>query len=145
MYRIITRFLAILAVMALFMSVLFPTLATAGDVPTRTTVTNVTSTAATWTVPNFGNGQLLEICLYDTTPGAAATCTVKQVVAVTSTRSLTNTLFTMIAASNTKTLTSQVNATNGPLARLVPGDILQFIMTGSDTGQISLTRNVSTP
>jgi hypothetical protein len=88
---------------------------------------------------------LLEICLYDTTPNAAATCTVKQVVAVTSTRSLTNTLFTMVASSNTKTLTAQVDATNGPLARLVPGDILQFIMTGSDTGQVSLTRNVSTP
>ena len=145
MYHIITRFLTILAVMALFMSVFFTPLATAGDVPTRTTVANATSTAATWTVPAFGNGQLLELCLYDTTPGAAATCTVKQVVAVTSTRSLTNTLFTMIAASNTKTLTSQVNATNGPLARLVPGDILQFIMTGSDTGQVSITRNVSTP
>jgi len=136
MYRLLT----VLAVMALFTS-----LATAGDVPTRTTVANATSTAATWTVPNFNNGQLLEICLYDTTPNAAATCTVKQVVAVTSTRSLTNTLFTMIAASNTKTLTSQVNATNGPLARLVPGDILQFVMTGSDTGQVSLTRNVSSP
>jgi hypothetical protein len=136
MYRLLT----VLAVMALFTS-----LATAGDVPTRTTVANATSTAATWTVPNFHNGQLLEICLYDTTPNAAATCTVKQVVAVTSTRSLTNTLFTMVAASNTKTLTSQVNATNGPLARLVPGDILQFVMTGSDTGQVSLTRNVSSP
>jgi hypothetical protein len=124
---------------------LFTSLATAGDVPTRTTVANATSTAATWTVPNFHNGQLLEICLYDTTPSAAATCTVKQVVAVTSTRSLTNTLFTMVASSNTKTLTSQVNATNGPLARLVPGDILQFVMTGSDTGQVSLTRNVSSP
>jgi hypothetical protein len=136
MYRLLTA----LAVMALFTS-----LATAGDVPTRTTVANATSTAATWTVPNFHNGQLLEICLYDTTPSAAATCTVKQVVAVTSTRSLTNTLFTMVASSNTKTLTSQVNATNGPLARLVPGDILQFVMTGSDTGQVSLTRNVSSP
>jgi hypothetical protein len=136
MYRLLTA----LAVMALFTS-----LATAGDVPTRTTVANATSTAATWTVPNFHNGQLLELCLYDTTPGAAATCTVKQVVAVTTTRSLTNTLFTMIAASNTKTLTSQVNATNGPLARLVPGDILQFVMTGGDTGQVSLTRNVSSP
>jgi hypothetical protein len=58
---------------------------------------------------------------------------------------LTNTLFTMIAASNTKTLTAQVNATNGPLARLVPGDILQFVMTGSDTGQVCMTRNVSSP
>ena len=145
MYRIITRFLTILAVMALILSVFFTTLATAGDVPTRTTVANATSTAATWTVPNFNNGQLLEICLYDTTPGAAATCTVKQVVAVSTTRSLTNTLFTMIAASNTKTLTAQVNATNGPLARLVPGDILQFIMTGSDTGQVCMTRNVSSP
>ena len=136
MYRLLT----VLAIMSLFTS-----LATAGDVPTRTTVANATSTAATWTVPNFNNGQLLEICLYDTTPNAAATCTVKQVVAVTSTRSLTNTLFTMVASSNTKTLTAQVDATNGPLARLVPGDILQFIMTGSDTGQVSLTRNVSTP
>jgi hypothetical protein len=136
MYRLLTA----LAIMALFTS-----LATAGDVPTRTTVANATSTAATWTVPNFHNGELLEICLYDTTPGAAATCTVKQVVAVTSTRSLTNTLFTMVAASNTKTLTSQVNSTNGPLARLVPGDILQFVMTGGDTGQVSLTRNVSSP
>ena len=136
MYRLLTA----LAVMALFTS-----LATAGDVPTRTTVANATSTAATWTVPNFHNGQLLELCLYDTTPGAAATCTVKQVVAVTTTRSLTNTLFTMIAASNTKTLTAQVNATNGPLARLVPGDILQFVMTGSDTGQICMTRSVSSP
>jgi len=136
MYRLLTA----LAVMALFTS-----LATAGDVPTRTTVANATSTAATWTVPNFHNGQLLEICLYDTTPNAAATCTVKQVVAVTSTRSLTNTLFTMVASSNTKTLTSQVNATNGPLARLVPGDILQFVMTGSDTGQVCMTRNVSSP
>jgi hypothetical protein len=136
MYRLLT----VLAIMSLFTS-----LATAGDVPTRTTVANATSTAATWTVPNFHNGQLLEICLYDTTPNAAATCTVKQVVAVTSTRSLTNTLFTMVAASNTKTLTSQVNSTNGPLARLVPGDILQFVMTGSDTGQVSLTRNVSSP
>ena len=136
MYRLLT----VLAVMALFTS-----LATAGDVPTRTTVANATSTAATWTVPNFHNGELLEICLYDTTPNAAATCTVRQVVAVTSTRSLTNTLYTMVAASNTKTLTSQVNSTNGPLARLVPGDILLFTMTGSDTGQICLTRNVSSP
>jgi len=136
MHRIFTA----LAVMALFASLAF-----AGDVPTRTTVATATSTAATWTVPNFANGQLLELCLYDTTPNAAATCTVKQVVAVTTTRSLTNTLFTMVAASNTKTLTSQVNATNGPLARLVPGDILQFIMTGSDTGQVCITRNVSSP
>ena len=145
MLRCFTRYLALLAVMALFMSVFFTPPANAGDVPTRTTVANATSTAATWTVPNFHNGQLLEICLYDTTPNAAATCTVKQVVAVTSTRSITNTLFTLVAASNTKTLTSQVNATNGPLARLVPGDILQFIMTGSDTGQVCLTRNVSSP
>jgi hypothetical protein len=130
---------------ALAVTALFASLAFAGDVPTRTTVTNATSTAATWTVPNFANGQLLELCLYDTTPAATATCTVKQVVAVTTTRSLTNTLFTMVAASNTKTLTSQVNATNGPLASLVPGDILQFIMTGSDTGQVSITRNVSSP
>lgn len=135
-----SRLFTTLAVMALFAS-----LASAGDVPTRTTVANATSTAATWTVPNFHNGQLLELCLYDTTPNAAATCTVKQVVAVSTTRSLTNTLFTMVAASNTKTLTSQVNSTNGPLARLVPGDILQFVMTGSDTGQVNMTRNVSSP
>ena len=133
------RIFTTLAALALFTSLAF-----AGDVPTRTTITNATSTAATWTVPNFGNGALLEICLYDTAPTAVATCTVKQVVAPTSTRSLTNTLFTMVAASNTKTV-NQLSTTNGPLARLVPGDILQFIMSGTETGQVQITRTVSSP
>ena len=134
------RFLTTLAVLALFASLAF-----AGDVPTRTPITNITSTAQAYTVPNFGNGALTDVYLYDVTPTAVGTCTVRQVVQATSSRSLTNTVATLVAASGVRYAGAGTYATNGPITRLVPGDILQFVMTGIDTGQVVFTRNVSSP
>jgi hypothetical protein len=138
------RFINTLAVMVMAL-ILFASLAFAGDVPTRTAVTNITSTAQTYTVPNFGNGSLVDVYLYDVTPTAVGTCTVRQVVSATSSRSLTNTVLTLVAASGVRYASSGTYATNGPIARLVPGDILNFAMTGIDTGQVVFTRNVSSP
>lgn len=130
MHRIFTA----LAVMALFASLAF-----AGDVPTRNTITNVSSTAQTYTVPNFGNGQLVKVQAYDAS-GTNDTLTVTKVVAVTSTRSMTNACATAALVANaTYSLATAVSTDY-----LVPGDILRFSF-GSVTGSVSITRLVSNP
>ena len=140
MFHFITRFLTLLAVMALFLSVLFTFQANAGDVPTRgAVITNVSATAQTYTVPNFGNGRIVKIMAYDTS-GTNDTLTVTKVVPVTSTRSMTNACGTAALVANATysldtTLSDQY---------LVPGDILRFSF-GSVTGNVSITRIVSSP
>lgn len=114
-------------------------IAQAGDVPTRTTITNVSSTAQTWTVPAFANGSLVKIQAYDAS-GTNDTLTVTKVVAVTSTRSMTNACATAALVANaTYSLATTVSN-----EQLVPGDILRFTF-GSVTGQVNITRLVSTP
>jgi hypothetical protein len=116
----------------------------AGDVPTRNTVgAAITSaagsaTTAVYTVPAYGNGQLLSVRLYDSTRETAATCTVYHVQAVTSTRSITNSLGTIVSASSTGTL-----APTG--AYIVPGDKLLFTMAAGNTGQVAIVRSVANP
>jgi hypothetical protein len=128
------RFFTALAVMALFASLAF-----AGDVPTRNTITNVSATAQTYTVPNFGNGWLVKVQAYDAS-GTNDTLTVTKVVAVTSTRSMTNACTTAALVANaTYSLDTAVSTDY-----LVPGDILRFSF-GSVTGNVSITRIVSSP
>jgi hypothetical protein len=114
-------------------------IAKAGDVPTRTTITNVSSTAQTYTVPAFANGSLVKIQAYDTS-GTNDTLTVTKVVAVSSTRSMTNACATAALVANaTYSLATTVSN-----EQLVPGDILRFTF-GTVTGQVSITRLVSNP
>ena len=130
MHRLFTA----LAVMALFASLAF-----AGDVPTRNTITNVSATAQTYTVPNFGNGQLVKIQAYDTS-GTNDTLTVTKIVPVTTTRSMTNACATAALVANaTYSLATAVSGEH-----VVPGDILRFSF-GSVTGNVSITRIVSSP
>ena len=128
------RFLTTLAVMALFASLAF-----AGDVPTRNTITNVSATAQTYTVPNFGNGKIVKIMAYDTS-STNDTLTVTKVVAVTSTRSMTNACGTAALVAN---VTYSLDTTLSD-QYLVPGDILRFSF-GSVTGNVCITRLVSSP
>jgi hypothetical protein len=108
--------------------------ATAGDVPTRNTITNVSATAQTYTVPAFGNGQLVGIQAYDCS-GTNDTLTVVKKVAVSSTRTMTNACTTAALVANaTYSLDTDVSA-----EYLVPGDILSFTF-GSVTGSVSITR-----
>jgi hypothetical protein len=129
MHRIFTA----LAVMALFASLAF-----AGDVPTRTTVTNVSSTAQTYTVPNFGNGWLVKVLSYNCVTND--TLTITKVVPVTSTRSVTNACATIVSVTN-MTYSLDTSITN---EYLVPGDILRFTFA-STTGDVCITRLVSSP
>ncbi len=131
MHRLFTA----LAVMALFASLAF-----AGDVPTRgSVITNVSATAQTWTVPNFGNGRLVKIMAFDTS-STNDTLTVTKLVPVSATRTLTNACGTAALVANVKysldtTLSDQY---------LVPGDVLSFAY-GSVTGSVMITRIVSSP
>jgi hypothetical protein len=134
MKKTITR---ILVLTTLAFALAWP--AMAGDVPTRTTITNASSTAATWTVPAFANGWLVKIQAYDTS-GTNDTLTVTKVVPVTSTRSMTNACATAALVANA-TYSLATTVTN---EALVPGDILRFSF-GSVTGQVSITRQVSNP
>ncbi len=118
--------------------------ATAGDVPTRNTVGAAITTAAgvattpSYTVPELGNGQLLTVRLYDSTRVTAATCTVYHVQAVTATRSLTNSLGTIVSALSTGTLSPTG-------AYLTPGDKLRFTMAAGNTGQVMIVRSIAYP
>lgn len=132
------RFLSILAAIAI-LATFEVSVSTAGDVPTRTTITNVCATAQTWTVPDFANGQLVKVQLYDAS-STNDTLTVTKVVPVTSTRSMTNACTTAALVADQKY--SLATTVSGEY--LVPGDILRFT-TGSVTGNVSITRLVSTP
>jgi roadblock/LC7 domain-containing protein len=119
------------------LAVAFAPSAFADNVPTRTQVTNATSTAATWTVPNYENGSLLHLQAYDASD-AVSTVTVTKVVAAAGSRTLTNTVATLVTASSGATFV----CTN---EWIVPGDIVRVTMTGNATGSVVITRAKAAP
>lgn len=113
--------------------------AQAGDVPTRTQIPSVCNTNAAsevWTVPNFANGKLDNIQIYDAS--CADTVTVYQVVACSPTRSMTN-LVTTIVTSGGSGYAALSNVW------IVAGDVFLFNLTGTSTNQVLLGRRIFYP
>jgi len=115
--------------------------ARAGDVPTRSgsILTNVSSTAQTYTVPAFNNGRVASVQFVNAS-GTNDTLTVTHTIPVTASITQTNTLASVPLLANA-TYSTTFALTN---AFVVPGDNLNF-QTGSVTGNVIVTRIVSTP
>lgn len=131
--------IVVIALVALVFSVLSASPVHAGDVPTRTAITNASSTAATWTVPAFNNGHLLKVQVYDAS-GTNDTLTMTHVVPVSSTRSMTNACASVPLVANA-TYSLETVVTND---YTVPGDSYRFAF-GSVTGNVCVTRSIDSP
>ena len=111
----------------------------AGDVPTRDLVTITAATSGTLTIPAFGNGDLERVQVYGMSP-TGETVTVYHVMPVSTTRSLTNTVTTVLPNHAGEIQSSAITG-----VRLIPGDLILISCTTLATGKVSIVRSVRYP